>query len=159
MKIANSDGSGCLVAIIAVGVVISVAIIGCTPAPKPEDPAVKVIGTQLADLKAQLTEANAKLDELKARRWILPWRGSELKTANNLPSPSVVVLGAPDIRAAIGHSLMAASDLCGKDKVVGFFEDMGSEIRKTLVPIDSLGIADKKARELSRNKINALLSQ
>jgi hypothetical protein len=67
-------------------------------------------------------------------------------------------MAAPDIRAAVGHSLMAAADLCGRDKVVGFFEDMGSDIRKTLVPIDPLGVADKKARELSAKKINSLLA-
>jgi hypothetical protein len=139
-----------------------VFVIGCvSPSdPKPDtSDQLKAVRDDLDSVKQQLAEANKTLAVLESRRWILPWRGAQLKTANNLPSPSVVVLGAPDIRAAIGHSLMAASDLCGKDKVVGFFEDMGSEIRKTLVPLDSLGIADKKARELSRNKINALLSQ
>jgi hypothetical protein len=117
----------------------------CAPAPIPQPtPVEKVIGTQLAELKQQLTEANAKLDRLEKRRFIFP--------LGNKPD-----MAAPDIRAAVGHSLMAAADLCGRDKVVGFFEDMGSDIRKTLVPIDPLGVADKKARELSAKKINSLL--
>lgn len=68
-------------------------------------------------------------------------------------------VGPDQIKAAIGHGLMAAADICGKDKVVLFFQDMSSDIKKELIPVDLGGLADKKARELSSKRINSLLSQ
>lgn len=66
---------------------------------------------------------------------------------------------APDFQAAFKHALMSLSDVFGKPKVVGFFEDMAGDIGKTIVPIDPLGVADKKARKIAAERINSLLTQ
>ncbi len=161
MRNPNGVLTAYFVVMIFMGVTAGTALHGCAPAPKPtmESEQLFQLKKQLNECQSQLTEANKSLDELKARRWILPWRGSELKTANNLPSPSVVVLGAPDIRAAVGHSLMAAADLCGKDKVVGFFRDMVGEIVEKRIPVDIGGAVKKKCQADAEEKINSLITQ
>lgn len=102
------------------------------------------IEKQIDNCQVELGKIHAKLDKLAERRIILP-------------KPSTAA--APDVRAAIGFQLKAAAALVGKDKVIGFFQDIASDIRKTLVPLDPLGVADKKARELGGGKINELLTQ
>ncbi len=139
-------------------------ILGCT-SKAPDDDPMMVMSTrlteverqlsdanaQLKDSNAQLKDANTKLDNLKNYRVILPWRRTELDTVKGE--------AAPDIHAAIGHSLQAAADLCGKDQVLGFFNNMVGEIVSKRVPIDVGGAVKAKCQADATSKISELLSQ
>lgn len=136
----------------------AVLFYGCSkPAPEPDN-GIAAANAQLIQVRQQLADIDDKLNQLAARRIILPWT-IERETTDKDGRRSVVVASAPDIRSAIGFQLKAAGALVGNDKVVAFFEDMGSDIRKAVVPVDLGGVLDKKARELSGKKINSLLNQ
>ncbi len=86
----------------------------------------------------KLAEASAKLDKLLARR-ILPIGASQQ--------------ASPDIRAAVGHSLKAASALVGEERVVGVFRDISGNA------IDNQLTLPRPVKEPIKKKVQAEVAE
>jgi hypothetical protein len=65
----------------------------------------------------------------------------------------------PNIRAAIGHALLTAADLIGKEPVVEFFRGLVGDIISNHFPIDAGGLINAKCRDDAAIEINKLLNE
>ncbi len=84
---------------------------------------------------------------------------NELKQLHaHYETPTVTAsAAAPNLHAAIGHALLAASDIAGRDQVVQFFRDSTGEIVAKHAPLDIGGKIKSKCEDDMAANINLLM--
>lgn len=132
-------------------VVICLLLAGCTPPSAPNSGVLAQLDTITKELEKVSRDQErilADIRDLRARHW---WIGApvELRAEQQ----------APNVQAAIGHALLAASDIVGRDAVVKFFTDMASDVVRKRVPLDAGGLINKKCQDDVSTAVNQLLSQ
>lgn len=108
---------------------------------------IQQLKTQHADGTRDIHELQARVDKLEqnlARRL-----GSSANDA--------ALVAAPNIHAALGHALLAASAITGRDQIDKFFRDEVGKIVARRFPVDLGGAIKTKCQDDMAQTINSLM--